>query len=884
MADPYASFSSPVANAAEADPYAQFSSPVDNAAPDRNVGKIALRRGAIGLLGAPSDLVNLAVGGAEYLGRRIAGQSNDAAVANKVWPLDRPPLGSAQLYDAFEQPNVPMHYPADMTEADKRMALAGELAGGAGVGAIARIGSLPGALTRAALSQAAKIGAQEAASAGGSFAAMSVAPDNPIAQIAAGAIGGALPSAAAFGPLGMARRGYQQAQEAFGPQARAALAKDAVGRVMGDVLSPEAKANLVQADALRKEIAGFDPSVAQSSGMPSLARQQEALEGRMAGPALDETVARRQASQNAIDQYGQQVAPKGPPIDAALSRARKTYQATLDDLKRRFGENEFAARKAADIAYVDRHAAGGTIRTAIEDQRRAARESLDELSQRLGLDQAASREPGTLFDRKAVSVPFAAQAEALAAKWSKPPSAFSNPRNYPTWLGDAFKTAMRENGGVLTFADAKALRERLTDDVLNAAVGDPSGKNKAILQQARKDINGAIDDAFMKANPALAEKYQTWRQAYKREVIDPFETPIIEKLRQKTDKGFYQTPDEQVAGEFWKPGASSAAKAFKQATGGSDQAMASLRGIALDDLRDKVVVDGKIDPVRLASWKNAHKANLSEFPNIAAEVNDLEKTAQSLQLRAQDLTKRREIIGRDVLFRKLESEAAGQTSPEAVIDSALRNPKLASRLAIRLKGDPAALEALQKAVWEKAVGGDIPAFVQAHEPALKWIMGPAHLKNLERIGIARQIDARVAMPKGQEMATPQPGLIGGLRDRFGVKIPQVASRMFAVSSGRTSERFVLIEAATRAIDRISGANADDVLRAALYDKDLAAKLARAATEKAPSIPLKARLVQLGLAAPGAAVRSLQVPLKAGARAGASTGQFDPERIKSNGQR
>ena len=52
--------------------------------------------------------------------------------------------------------------------------------------------------------------------------------------------------------------------------------------------------NLGEADAVSNKIEGFNPTLAESTGSPSLLRQQQAIENNASGGLLDTLTQRRQ--------------------------------------------------------------------------------------------------------------------------------------------------------------------------------------------------------------------------------------------------------------------------------------------------------------------------------------------------------------------------------------------------------------------------------------------------------------------------------------------------------------------------------------------------------------------------------------------------------------
>lgn len=128
---------------------------------------------------------------------------------------------------------------------------------------------------------------------------------------------------------------------------------------------------------------------------------------------------------------------------------------------------------------------------------------------------------------------------------------------------------------------------------------------------------------------------------------------------------------------------------------------------------------------------------------------------------------------------------------------------------------------MRRAVWDRVSTGsaeDVQRALDQFEPSLRAALGPRHINDLRTIQATRSMieavpptGARAFSPNGLEAAE---GFIG-------TGVPQMASRLFAVRSGRTSARFVAADLFGRFFRALSQRQQQALFREALYDPEVA---------------------------------------------------------------
>lgn len=648
----------------------------------------------------------------------------------------------------------------------------------------------------------------------GAATAREVAPGNRNAEMLAQLAGGVAPAVLANTPAALAARGARAISRRLSPAAQTRAAREHVG----DILEPQMRAvqpELGEAERLRERIPGFDPSLAESTGAESLIATQRRMESQASGQELDQMAARRASNERAIERFAREQAPEAErPIEFAVDTATRQVRDLRAGIDRQKQATAGRERDFTDsFPPIDRTAEGGAIRSGINEEKRATSARMNRLAEDLGINDAD------------VTVEFQAAARGIAEDFS-PKSAFEDTTNYPRVL-NTIKEFAEKPDAVVTFQDLKALRERVTDDLLDAqGRANPSRKEMRTLVALRERIDNIVDDLVESAEPDLAERYRQFRRAYFNDYVTRFERGRVYKVRRKDGRGDYRVPEERVGEAFFAPGEVEAARQFNAVLGNNPRSREALEAVALDSLRDFAVRDGALNEDLLRTWVRRHDSVLNEFPRLQTTVRDIEATKGRLQARQAQLDFRLKRVEDQALVRQLDAVERGTRTPEQVVQSAVRDPRLMMSLRQRLRKEPEALQALQRQVWDMAStgsGDDVLAFMDRHRPALRVVFGEQHLDNLRDIAIARGIVERLPRPTGRGI---EPNPLEDLERGIGMGVPQLGSRIFAAQSGRTSYRYIATDAFGRFIRGRSVAESQALLKEALYNKDVARDLAQ----------------------------------------------------------
>jgi hypothetical protein len=373
----------------------------------------------------------------------------------------------------------------------------------------------------------------------------------------------------------------------------------------------------------------------------------------------------------------------------------------------------------------------------------------------------------------------------------------------------------------VTFKDLMGLRSRITDDIRDAmSAATPSAKKIRVLEGLKARVDRFIDESTAAADPEIAGRLKQFRDSYRQEYIDRFNQGAAYKVRALNGRGYYQTPDERVADAFWQD--VDGARQFKRTYGEDAPETEALAGVVLDDLRTAAVRDGQIVPGLHQAWLRRYDKALNEFPTLKARVSDIGSVNEGLIARATQLSRREKIIDRSMLNRELDAIARGRP-PEDLIADAIQNPRLMAQIERRVR-KTGADGALRRAVFETVADAPLPKmreYLAKNAPALRIALTPKHHKDLETILTATEQMARVPEPAGRAY---DPNSLADVERRLGTGMNQIASRVFAANSGRTSWRYVAIDLISRFWRGHSQQETAALLKEALYNPDIARDL------------------------------------------------------------
>ena len=656
-------------------------------------------------------------------------------------------------------------------------------------------------------------------------------PDSELAQITFPLVGALTPGAAttvlAKTPSAIAVRAGNKIKEYFGTKAQEDRAtKETFDRFAAAYGEPAAQEQLRRTQQVRDQLGDdFVPSPAEASGSPQLIASQKELENNASGSQLDALVRRKIKNTKAIEGN---ITKNFPTTGDEAPFVINTITKKFDDLS---NINNLQLAKSSgrldditkDFPIAETAIAGQKLRNILLDKRNIAKEDFNDYVNQLNIDMNAS-------------VSFAEFKKSFVKMYA-PDSKFADVANRPSIYNEVknFKQSS------IAFKDIQGLRERVSDDLLDAlGTASPSSKKIRTLSMMKKDIDTFIDDNV----EILGNKYKMFRNAYKERIINRFEKSAAYSSQRLGKTQEYKIADEKVADAFLTNVQS--AKQFKEvftdtASGEIDaDALLALESVVLDKVRKTAFANDVLDPKKLNKYINNNKQVLEQFPTILNKLTDSQVAISFVSNRVAQLNNRKALIQDNMLAKKLMFGQSpimkGEVDVDKLLTAAIKQPALMKQINARLKTADEK-EALRRSVAKIMFEVNDPAlnpavfkqFLESNKSSLNSVYSVDHINNLNIIADAYAINARTPMPQGIGATTP--GVVQEATQQMGMSIPSIMSRFYAAESGRTSVRYIASDIFGRFILTKGKQRADALFYEAMFDPNIAKDYARFATDK-----------------------------------------------------
>lgn len=601
-----------------------------------------------------------------------------------------------------------------------------------------------------------------------------------------------------------------------GDEQRAEKATNAVASKLAPALErPEAKAGIAEVEKLQESVPGFNPGVARATNDPELLNTQQNLDANATGPKLREkqtgfdeskgAIANRletlippaEAPRRAPDAVGPQPATRNPEDSAVGAAGRR-----VENLTGRIGAQRDAAEgqirtMSEGLPQVDRIAGGDTMRNA----RAGAQQAMDAETTRL---RGAIANPNQMLEV------HPATADAPAVEMT---------------VNQVLNRRASINQEMRDYTDATA---RTTGDV----------RAMRQLQQERDHLDGVVQAAS--ENDGSLRAYTTH---YATQNVPQFRQGASAEVGRRDQFGYggNKVDPEQVGKKFFNPNEESAARQFNASMGHDPAARQQMIDNALDDIRHTAVDPntGLLKEGAVAKWQQKHERVLREVPFVQEAVNA--RNPDALYARIGELEQRQRQVASTKLAKELQTIAGPGKNSSMAVDAALNDHVLMRQLVNSARGDPSALSAVRRSVFE-AIQKKAPDAVdnpekflevlKGHDRALSVALTPQHKADLQAIARAAQIQGRLGRPEGS--AVVPKSIIGTIQDALGVTVGSAASTARGVAQGRTSLPIEMAAQGAKFANR-QAKNASDAAWEEALSNPEAAKMVAAVVRGKPTI-------------------------------------------------
>lgn len=638
--------------------------------------------------------------------------------------------------------------------------------------------------------------------------------DNPLAEFAGQMVGVATPPAL----LGAARAGGQ----AFRGLTAGVSAKQSAKEALRSHITQGGKQALARIEARPAgDNFGTTAQVTNDPGLLTLERSISRSGGATTGRFFEKRTTQNQALRR---QMGLLEGGSDDLLRTQDAKARKAIQNTIDDTLGRLDRKIDEAMpgdttpSSADLSAISSQAKDGLM-----EELSKARSTESELWQRVG------------SDLKVDFTPLKNMVRSIIDGMGKLP----DEQNIPRVARDIIKTKKAaDQKSIIDFVDDEEpfselinIRKRIINErMIEKGQQAPNGTKINFLNQldnAIMDTINTLDDSFL----VDVVDFNTARE-FSNQLNSRFTRGMVNKVLSKNIQGGARTPaSASLRTLTGGTGSREAAQEFIAAAGGN-QGLVDLGTdfIVKDFLNKNMSADNVLNAKRARLWVSNHTDVLDEFPAAKQAI------ARVIQRhsRAETLINRRTRTQR-FIEKSAAHEYLGK-SPERGIDMILASndpAQSAKRIMRFMRDDPSAVEGFKRHLWEgiarrmELAEKDLmqEAFLspakfqkslQKYNTLFKSVYGEAQYKNLQDV-----------FGKLEMMAKSQrPVLTGGsdTSQNLGISIPQVLGRAYNVKRGVVSKTFVIMEGASRVINRVLHGHTQEqsrrLLEEALIDPDI----------------------------------------------------------------
>lgn len=390
-----------------------------------------------------------------------------------------------------------------------------------------------------------------------------------------------------------------------------------------------------------------------------------------------------------------------------------------------------------------------------------------------------------------------------------------------------------------------------------------------------KDIEGLV----LNHSPRLKGEYDAMKM-----VLDDYKSvydKTVPLLLTQTKKGGqeYLLPNEDLLRNAFRT--ADGVKDVSAILGNDPQSQALMMKGTIDWLRTKGVVnkDGLIDPKMIRSVLDKNRNIVEALPEpVRAKLADEVRLADDFVNRVAEIDQRMVAAKDNELDRILTKAVRPGSDPRTVLNDALRDPAIMTKLVSAVGKDAETLASLRRSVYDIATegaqgGGALKTFIDSNEKSLKVLFGSTgHLDDLKTLAdLQRRVNA-FANVTGQIPAFES--LDESLKRVFGSGIQYLTTTAREAAVGRISPQTGALALLVRLTGGLENQLYKRIFTRALESEEFAKNITRVGTPEQAAKAAKS-LEEIGISA----ARVLQ-PARMGAQqaiSGAAQGE-QPEKI------
>ena len=338
----------------------------------------------------------------------------------------------------------------------------------------------------------------------------------------------------------------------------------------------------------------------------------------------------------------------------------------------------------------------------------------------------------------------------------------------------------------------------------------------------------------------VTRQFQDFNRFYATKYAPAFKEGVGGRLGAETRYGELVKP-EDVVSKFFTP---SGIDDFNLIYGANPQAQTALADGVVGLFRSAAVKGGKIDLRAAQTFLRSNAESLDKLPDIKA-ILSYPVASNEAMLEAATRFK----VNRREFNQSAVAKIANTQNAEALVDKAFANPQQMRQLiALASAGGPQSKQAVASMIAERLPEAAVKAGVDPFsfliqnqltlKPALD-ALGPNHFNNLRTIAGAKTILGRTRLP-----TTVEAGRIKDIAEEItGTGAPSLLSQARATFITRQSSPMYMLSLALSKFGiKLREEQAQDLMKEAIYNPQVASAWAKAAQTGTLSIPESNRLL------------------------------------------
>lgn len=599
---------------------------------------------------------------------------------------------------------------------------------------------------------------------------------------------------------------------------------------------PQSSANMAESIALRDQIPGFKPTLAQSTNAPGLIAIEKSIASKTP-ESLAISAQREAENTDALTNFQNQNFPESSvtpiaPVKTRNTEIANTLEANLAETQAKI--EALAAKNTGE----DTGAIGNRLRVLREEERNTVAqvknakydsvyEAADQAGVKIPVDDIQAKIASIVNDDASVaqSMPRTLGAIDSAVKKYAPasPEVATPAKNMRDAINQDVATSAASSVEV-PFQALHSMQKRAKEDLgIAVTSGNP---NQHHISQVLDLINEKMKSLEGPQYGDVAAKLTDANNFNRTKYAEVFNEGLGGKMgpRAVTKFGDATQDSNIVKSLIFNKGNRKGAEDFFNIYGANPEAADLLKRGVMDMFTEATVKNGEINPALAKNFIRDHAKQLDIIPSLKGELSDLVGMNETLLARRKVIEGQQKTHADSVMGKIANTDNISET-----IQSALKDPKQMNVLAAQAIKTKEGAQSLATAIANEVAKEKNPMlFLSENKQSLKPVLdklGENHFNNLAALAKGQEIAARTKAPKNVNLTDIQD--IG--QQTLGTPVKGILSRAMGVAKGYMSPAYAVFDVGSRYFYKIKTAEKENLISSMIYDPELANSLLRLKT-------------------------------------------------------